>query len=214
MKTRSRILIDGREDESLLKISLRALKQGSNEIPLVACTPLDPTSQLYHGIDEVYQIPALKGVREYSMWFLQNASRYVLTDYAEFVQHDGFVVNQHKFEEAFLDYDYIGAPWPLWPQNKGYRVGNGGFSIRSKKFLEVCAEMDFTKAESDAEDFIVCVEFREQMEKAGLTFAPLEVAARFSVENVIPEYDTSYPTYGFHGKVIGLTQKYCEYVDY
>ena len=53
----------------------------------------------------------------------------------------------------FFDYDYIGAPWP---NNFVNRVGNGGFSLRSKKFLELTAKIPYNKIghkEFDAEDF-------------------------------------------------------------
>ena len=29
------------------------------------------------------------------------------------VQDDGFIINKNLWDEEFLSYDYIGAPWPL-----------------------------------------------------------------------------------------------------
>ena len=68
------------------------------------------------------------------------------------IQDDGHIVNPSLWDEEFLKYDYIGLPWPfedswiekqlkeqrpiirkVYPKN---RVGNGGFSLRSRKFLE------------------------------------------------------------------------------
>lgn len=38
----------------------------------------------------------------------------------------------------FMEYDYIGAPWlgPVIPENPNIRIGNGGFSLRSKWLME------------------------------------------------------------------------------
>ena len=40
--------------------------------------------------------------------------------------------------DDFLEYDYIGAPWPIEQDDNLHGVGNGGFSLRSrKKMIEV-----------------------------------------------------------------------------
>jgi len=40
--------------------------------------------------------------------------------------------------DDFLEYDYIGAPWPIEQDDNLFGVGNGGFSLRSrKKMIEV-----------------------------------------------------------------------------
>ena len=38
----------------------------------------------------------------------------------------------------FLDYDFIGAPWPEGQEENSLLVGNGGFSLRSKSKLLAC----------------------------------------------------------------------------
>ena len=40
----------------------------------------------------------------------------------------------------FLEYDYIGAPWPSNQDDNSHGVGNGGFSLRSKSKLIECIE--------------------------------------------------------------------------
>lgn len=39
--------------------------------------------------------------------------------------------------DAFLEYDYIGAPWAI-PLRKRVNNGNGGFSLRSRRFMHWC----------------------------------------------------------------------------
>ena len=54
------------------------------------------------------------------------------------IQHDGFILNHKAWDNEFLNYDYIGAP-VYWMGNKLIEVGNGGFSLRSKKLLKIIA---------------------------------------------------------------------------
>lgn len=64
-----------------------------------------------------------------SVWFYEQISseRFLI------FQTDSCLLQ--KGVDEFLKYDYIGAPWP----HLGNRVGNGGFSLRSKDFcLKIC----------------------------------------------------------------------------
>ncbi len=70
---------------------------------------------------------------------------YIQTDFALIVHYDGFVVHPESWRDEFLDYDYIGSPWPLPKPGKVHsyhdvygnlcRVGNS-VSIRSKRLLD------------------------------------------------------------------------------
>ena len=47
------------------------------------------------------------------------------------MQYDGYVLSGDRFLKT-LSYDYIGAPWPHYQSHK---VGNGGFSMRSRALV-------------------------------------------------------------------------------
>jgi len=80
--------------------------------------------------------------------------------------------NIHKLD-AFLKYDYVGAPWT----NEG--VGNGGLSLRRKsKILETIATRN-PNLHYEVEDTYFCENNPVHLEKP--TF---EEAKSFSVENV------------------------------
>ena len=165
------------------------------------------------------QIPKLRlrapGVDDYSRFVLYELHNFVQTDFCLVVQGDGYVIDGRAWSEEFLEYDYIGAPWPIKkdayidPFGNHQRVGNGGFSIRSKKLLEVPVSVDIPwdvnvgtfyrhmDAGSLAEDGNICVHNKHLYEKAGCKFAPLEVALKFSRELPIPEY-SGQSTFGFH----------------
>jgi hypothetical protein len=56
-------------------------------------------------------------------------------------QEDSYIF--HNVIDAFLKYDYVGAPWPKTQNDNSYGVGNGGFSLRNKhKMLEVIDTVD------------------------------------------------------------------------
>jgi hypothetical protein len=83
-----------------------------------------------------------------------------------------------------------------WPE-KGKQVGNGGFSLRSKKLL------DFTKTlhhNTENEDTHIVITKREEIEKSGLKIAPLEIARLFSVENSLDSTHNLKTCFGFHAK--------------
>ena len=49
--------------------------------------------------------------------------------------------------QEFLNWDYIGAPWPLEFNINKLGVGNGGFSLRTKKVMLECLKYDDSKIE-------------------------------------------------------------------
>lgn len=65
------------------------------------------------------------------------------TEYSINFHSDGFIQNQNAWRDDFLEYDYIGAPIKLPTIKNEYQgvVGNGGFSLRSKKICEEIKEL-------------------------------------------------------------------------
>lgn len=160
-------------------------------------------------------IPHIGSIEGVSMFLIRDLHKYVDTEYVLLVQYDGFVLNVDSWDPAFLNYDYIGAPWnvgswetDLFPEDmKGKLVvGNGGFCFRSKKFIEVSAKLaDKGKiTRFHPEDVALCVWYRDLMEKEGITFAPPELAAKFSIESDIGVYDKPFGFHGLYGKNIDM----------
>lgn len=145
----------------------------------------------------------------YNRFVLGRLHEYVDTPFCLLVQADGFVLDPDRWRPEFLEYDYIGAPWPervsVQPGNEilvldRNRVGNGGFSLRSRKLLQIAATIDFDALAfpSRSEDMVICHFLYDTMRKQGVRFAPLEVAERFSVESLTGS--GQYSVFGFHGK--------------
>lgn len=154
------------------------------------------------------EIPKLDWVG-YNRFILFDLNRYINTDYVMIIQIDGFIINPHLWTDEFFEYDYIGAPWNI---NSHIRnrpdvisekvrkkenpnlVGNGGFSFRSKKLLEVSSSCPSPC--NGAEDIYVCSNNEEWfVDKHNITYAPVELAKVFSQD---PLYNLD-STFGFHG---------------
>ena len=80
------------------------------------------------------QIPRVASAREYSRFVIKDLLRDIATDFVQIIQWDGYVINGPAWTNEFLDYDYIGARW--WFRKHDRNVGNGGFSLRSRRLLE------------------------------------------------------------------------------
>jgi hypothetical protein len=158
---------------------------------------------------------SITSIDSYSHYMIFDLYKHVHTSHCLVIQADGFVINPEQWDPLWLTYDYIGAPWEyvdhsyLDPWGNHHRVGNGGFSLRSKKLLEVPLNAyvhfdvnwgNFYKhmnANDTAEDGCICVHNRHIYEVLGCKFAPIEVASRFSHEKLLPETKGIKP-FGFH----------------
>jgi hypothetical protein len=143
-------------------------------------------------IDPITQI-------EYSRVVLKDLAPHITTDHYMVIQYDGMPIDADKWDDSYLDYDYIGAPWSWGPEDR--RVGNGGFSIRSRRLAELCQDprVVFNPPgygdNNYMEDIHICKMYRDWLESEGLVWAPVPLAAKFSAE--FP--GGRFPTYGFHG---------------
>lgn len=109
-----------------------------------------------------------------------------------FIQYDGWVLNGSLWQDSWLQYDYIGAPWP-W-QAEGRNIGNGGFSLRSVRLMKFLAENAGEFPVETPEDLILGDKYRPCLEQLGFIWAPTSVAREFSFER-----EDWRPTFGFHG---------------
>lgn len=131
-------------------------------------------------------------IEAYSQFMLRGLVPHVRTSHLLVAQWDGFVRDASRWQPSFLEHDYIGAPWR--DAIDGQQVGNGGFSLRSRRLLQ--ALLDPEVVVTHPEDESICVVNRQLLtSRHGLRIAPPEVARRFSYERVEP----TEPTFGFHG---------------
>lgn len=173
--------------------TILALKQCLNLVEFADCLLLtdaavgEPDPRI-----SVTPIAPIASSADYSDFLLVKLIDYVSSPHCLIVQWDGFVLDADRWAPDFLDYDYIGAPWPQF--SHGHDVGNGGFSLRSRRLLEACRDSRFHK--SHPEDVAICRVNRELLEREHqIRFADRLTASRFAFERGPPDE----PTFGFHG---------------
>jgi hypothetical protein len=131
---------------------------------------------------------------------------FINTDYCLIVQEDGWVLNGENFKSDYYKYDYIGAPchaaivgdtlhfqysWIDKPQR--IVIQNGGFSLRSKRFLQAPNKYGLTHIPAQNaslwnEDVQLTGIYRPVLEVYGLRFAPESVAKQFAIEYLAPGF--------------------------
>jgi Protein of unknown function (DUF5672) len=141
----------------------------------------------------------------YSDFVMYQLHAYIETEYALIVQHDGWALNAENWRDEWLQYDFIGglthaALTPDFHFHRNYEyvgkgecriVQNGGFSLRSKRFLEAMTNYGITVQRFglqmlNNEDIQLCCFLRPYLEKVGMRFAPDEEAKLFSFEHLSP----------------------------
>jgi glycosyltransferase involved in cell wall biosynthesis len=140
---------------------------------------------------EIIGIEPFRSVAEHDTWVIRELPKYIDTDFFMTVQTDGYVLNGSAWTDEFLNYDLIGAPWtglnvPI--------VGNMAMCIRSLRLAKELQNAEFYP-ETAPQDINVCVKYWPLLEAKGFTRAPVELASKFSVENLPYEGQ-----FGWHGE--------------
>jgi Protein of unknown function (DUF5672) len=186
------------------------------------------------GVDIVHiQVPDFTDyIEDINRIFLHLMPQVVATDFNLIVQADGFAVNPQAWDPLFWEYDYIGAPFcGLWGGGPYWRspiVGNGGFSLRSRKLYDALLDLRIKWRVEDwlahddrlsnfgyylrnakgekclQEDVLMSLWARRTLEtRYGIRFSPPELAGKFSLFQAHPL--TQFwlgRSFGFHGNAV------------
>jgi len=173
------------------ELALRALRRSSSAIRFGAIRFITDRVHNEPGIDT--RVIAPLGSRDaYSHFVLKSLLAHIDTAHVLVVQWDGYVVNPDAWRGEFLEVDYIGAKW-FW-HTDDMRVGNGGFSLRSRRLLEALQDPRIVLTE--AEDVTIGRSARPLLEREhGIRFASEPLADAFAFEAAYP---IGMP-FGFHG---------------
>lgn len=150
----------------------------------------------------------MKDINDWNYKIVTELYKYIDTTHALLIHADGYVIHPELWKDEWLEYDYIGAPWPLPTDNYSYRTPKGelirvgnSVSLRSKKLMRFGAMASASEwgeyYGNTNEDGFLCVHVREFMDNNGMKFAPLSVAVHFSKEHEIPE-NKGLLTFAFH----------------
>lgn len=156
---------------------------------------------------KLIQLGSITNIDSWNKAVIYELPKYITTDFCILIHHDGYICNPICWNPDWLNYDFIGAPFPLPNDSFSYRditgkiqrVGNS-VSLRSKKLLELSLERNLEWKSFHGytnEDGFISVNYRHVYEEAGMKFAPLDVAVHFSKEHEIPE-NKDIKTFAFH----------------
>ena len=156
------------------------------------------SDQTISGNFDLISIKKIRDVEDYNNEIL-NLSKHIKSEYVLIIQHDGHVINHKKWDDLFLKFDYIGAPWPnskKWNERWKYypkemeekilknlnlnRIGNGGFSLRSKKFLDY--SRSYKEVDGAPEDIFLNILNYDRAFEYGIKYPDVKTAISFSYE--------------------------------
>jgi len=139
---------------------------------------------------------SISSKEQYSEFCIKELYKHVNTSHMLICQHDGYVHNWQAWDNSWLEYDYIGAPWHYMDE---MAVGNGGFSLRSRRLMEIVATDPHIQFKHP-EDHHICRTYRPYLEvKCGIKFAPVEVAEKFAFEGYMQPDKYLDKQFGKHG---------------
>lgn len=155
---------------------------------------------------DIIQIETIDTIQKYSDFCLK-LNNYIDNDFVLTIQRDGFILNPNLWDNNYLCFDYIGAPWRNFGQYSN-DIGNGGFSLRSKYFLEYSAS--FKSTNGLPEDYFLNEINFDKAKKFDINYPDLNIALKFSVENFVPKVKNKlnlHNSFGFHGRHLIETLK-------
>ena len=149
-------------------------------------------------------------VVEWGQYIVFDLYKLITTSHIILIHADGFIININKWNQKFLYYDYVGAPWPFPNDSYTYRdinnnlsrVGNS-VSLRSLLLLELPTKLHLEWSGDllnfhGHEDGFLCVHQKHVLEQNGCNFAPIKLAASFSREVFTKYHFQNLVPFAFH----------------
>jgi len=177
-------------------LALRARERSQRDIRFgrtLFVTDAYPSDILVPAGIEVIAVGPIMSQQAYSQFVLKDLHAHIATSHVLLIQWDGYVVHADMWKVGFLATDYIGAPWP------DGTVGNGGFSLRSRRLLAALQDDRFPLLTNN-EDVTICCMHRGRLESEfSIQFSPSALARQFSFEMETAYVHQGMRTFGFHG---------------
>ena len=163
------------------------------------------------GSNSFIRIDPFQSVEEWGKFIL-----YELKEHTKFAKHivlihdDGFIVNPRSWSHEFLNFDYIGAPWPVPSDKISYRTRTGrlirvgnSVSLRSQAILNLPTSLNLPDIKFHGhfhEDGFLCVQYREILEENGMAFADYQTASKFGREKEQKSETEPFTFHKWHSK--------------
>jgi hypothetical protein len=220
----------GTTNHSLMKFAIEKTKKA---VPY-DCIKIFSDKDLEICGSEFYQLRPEFNRNDYSVFMMKELCNFIKTDHVIVLQYDGFGVNKEHWEDKFLEYDYIGSPThihhpPMRGLLEGTRVAysnntkwyslGGGFSLRSRKFLDALLDPNIdveffdynTKSLGICEDASVAVIHKNYLEtKYKIKYGSIEDSLKFSSE-ILTGYNFCVGFHGWEQIPLFLSEQDCMY---
>lgn len=200
--------VEGRENQQLVDGAALAVIHSQKETGFkraAICSLIPPSSNLSV---EWIPIGPINSKQTYSRWMIKECFKHFDTESVLIVQRDGFVVDGSLWNDEFASFDYIGSPWPKFLQKiTKCDIGNGGFSLRSRRLMNLISYFDYPSVDEVAEDVFISRLF-PLWQSIGFKLPTLEIASSFSLEWILDEFSEPLKTFGFHDKHNAITKEY------
>lgn len=148
--------------------------------------------ELFNDLDiELIEVDGTLNKNDGQRSFWYGVGHRLHTDHALNLEWDAGVVDPDMWDDDFLSHDYIGAPWP-WHE-PGLDVGNGGFTLLSKRLMNFLSDNESEFPFIFPPDATICRTYRTRLEAHGFSWPDKEMAERFALE-----YGDARLTFGYH----------------
>jgi uncharacterized protein DUF5672 len=187
----SLVLIETREHD-LATLALEDCERRAEFGDVIVFT--DRPAQFMRADRRIVPVPDWPTKQGWSRCFWYEVALHMRTSHALCIQWDSWIVAPEMWHDEYLQYDYVGAPW--WYED-GMNVGNGGFCLRSTRFMRFVRN---NRAQfpciTDLDDDLYCRKYRPALQEAGFVWAPEMLAQNFAFECV--RRDPTARHFGFH----------------
>jgi hypothetical protein len=152
------------------------------------------------------KIKKLTSIKNWSEFIIFELYKFIKTSHILLIHWDGFVINPDSWNKKYLQYDYIGAPFPIFKgsflfKNINRIIMGNSVSLRSKKLLELPTKLGLKWKEAVKsnfhEDGYLCEQQKKLLVKNGVKFSPIKIAYNFSREYTFLHLEKSHP-FVFH----------------
>lgn len=131
---------------------------------------------------EWIKVPKWPTLLDHCRFFWHEQYQYIETPHFISIEWDGWVIDPEQWDEKYLDYDFIGAPW--W-YNDALNVGNG-LGLRSNRLMRYLHAYEDVFHVTAKEDEALGRIYRPTLEQNGFKWAPEALASKFSFECTRP----------------------------
>jgi len=137
----------------------------------------------------------LKSIYDFDCYAFSELGKHIDTSHMLMVQDHAYILRPELWDDDWLQYDFIGAPWP---ERDAFISASTGEMV--KKLLDLPKKLGLPVVEDRGytnDDGLVNSYYRKIFLENGIKYPSVHVASRFAYENPIPENEGVLP-FGFH----------------